>query len=104
MSYLDFVYNGKSTAFFPYSQQIGGYNDGVIRQGESPFLIWKFEMKSSKALCNPPFNLLLVQIRQMDLHTLVAKLKPKARKSFGESFAGPLVKRAFSYEILYLSC
>lgn len=61
-------------------------------------------MKSSKALCNPPFNLLLVQIRQMDLYTLAAKLKPKARKGFGESFAGPLVKRAFSYEILYLSC
>ncbi|WP_371291407.1 hypothetical protein [Bacteroides sp.] len=103
MSYLDFVYNGKSTAFFPYSQQIGGYNDGVIRQGESPFLIWKFEMKSSKVLCNLPFNLLLVQIRQMDLHTLAAKLKPKVRKGFGESFAGPLVKRAFLYEILYLS-
>ena len=61
-------------------------------------------MKSSKALCNPLFNLLLVQIRQMDLHTLAAKLKPKARKGFGESFAGPLVKRAFSYEVLYLSC
>ena len=61
-------------------------------------------MKSAKALCNLPFNLLLVQIRQMDLHTLAAKLKPKARKGFGESFAGPLVKRAFSYEILYLSC
>lgn len=61
-------------------------------------------MKSSKVLCNLPFNLLLVQIRQMDLHTLAAKLKPKVRKGFGESFAGPLVKRAFSYEILYLSC
>ena len=52
-------------------------------------------MKSSKSLW--------VQIRQMDLHTFAAKLKPKARKVFGESLAGPLVKGSFSYEILYLS-